>query len=182
MTDQKTNEQEELVCIQDGCKYPKNPPWSPVVTKLTSLWILIFFLAGVYGTLKVGFSVFFIWTLIFCIKLYVIRYIVCARCPYYGENCSCFYGKLAARLFEKQENKSMKMGLWIDCFVWYFIFLYPLYYYLKLDMDVYAMFWVFLFFAMSGTLSVLACSTCPFEFCPQGYVGRIVGKIMGLRK
>jgi hypothetical protein len=181
MTENVNIKKENIIHIQDGCRYPEKTPWSPMVTRITSSMVLIFFLAGVYGTFKAGFFVFLVWVAAFAFKLWGVRYIVCARCPYYGEDCSCFYGRFTAHFYKKQENKSMKMGLWIDLFVWAFIFLFPLYHYLDAGMDLFALFWCSIFAFMFGSLSVFACSTCPFEFCPQGFVGRWVGKIIGVR-
>lgn len=176
------NKDGPLIFIQDGYPYPEKPPWDPGVTRITSSLVFIFFWAGLYGTFKVGFLTGIIWILAFCFKLFAVRYMVCARCPYYGCHCSCFYGKLAAFCFDKQENKSMELGLWIDLLVWSFIFMFPLYHYIMGGMLFYAGIWCLLFLVMFGSLSILACSICPFEFCPQGLAGRWVGRFLKIRE
>ena len=129
MKDQHTND----FIIQDGCHCPNDPPWHPRVSKITAIPILLFFAVGLFGVFQLGYGFLLIWLILVGIKVYGIRYLVCARCPYYGKNCSSFFGKLVPLLHKKQENKSMVIGLWIDTLFWGILFLFPLYYFNNLQ-------------------------------------------------
>jgi len=181
MKDNLNDNHHEHVIMQDGCRCPETPPWHPNVSKITAVPILLFFGIGAYGMAKLGYMYFLGWFILAAIKIYGIRYFVCARCPYYGKNCSSFFGKLVTFMHKKQENKSMVIGLWIDTLFWGIIFIYPLYYFLKYKMYVLTMLYCFACFLMVSILTRLACSICPLTICPVGKMSRITWRILGIK-
>lgn len=170
----------EKFIMQDGCRCPEEPPWHPTVSKITAVPILFFFGVGGYGMAQLGYLYFAVWISLVGIKIYGIRYIVCARCPYYGTNCSSFFGRLVPFLHKKQENKSMVIGLWIDTLFWGVLFLYPLYYFVQNKMYITTLMYGSSFLLMVVLLSRLACSICPLTICPVGQMGRKFWSILGL--
>ncbi|MBU0994348.1 MAG: hypothetical protein KJ737_17795 [Proteobacteria bacterium] len=181
MIEKPTGNHSQKFIIQDGCHCPEDPPWHSTVSKITALPILFFFGIGAFGVAHLGYVYFFVWLVLAGIKIYGIRYLVCARCPYYGKNCSSFFGKLVPFMHKKQENKSMIIGLWIDTLFWGILFLYPLYYFLQYKMYGFTILYCLSFLLMVGTITRLACIICPLTICPVGKMGRIYWRILGLK-
>lgn len=181
MKQNQTDNHTQEFTIQDGCHCPNDPPWHPMVSKITAVPILLFFGVGFFGVAQLGYVYFLIWLILAGIKIYGIRYLVCARCPYYGKNCSSFFGKLVPLLHKKQENKSMVIGLYIDTLFWGILFLFPLYYFLQYKMAGFTILYCLSFIFMVGILSRLACTVCPLTVCPVGKMGRLFWRIFGLK-
>ena len=79
--------QEECV-VQDGVRCPSRAPWAPRVSTLTSLTFIPILLLAFYVLTQASVFKLFIWLLLFAIFAYPLRYLICARCPYYGQSCS----------------------------------------------------------------------------------------------
>lgn len=160
---------------QDGVLCPRKPPWNPSVSRVTGLPFMAILVLGIYIlVVQGGFIQLVIWLLAYAIFSYPLRYLVCARCPYYGMDCSSSYGKLVARMFKKQEGKSMLLGLWLDVVFLSFLFVFPLIYIKSL---VFIIVWCGVFVLAFAVLSRLACAVCPFTFCPIGKGGRAFWKL-----
>jgi hypothetical protein len=165
---------------QDGCRCPAEPPWHPMVSRVTAVPIIVYFIIAALGMIKVGFLPFLLWFVLAAIKVYGIRYYVCARCPYYGKDCSSFFGRLVPLMHKKQENRSMVTGLKVDTLFWAILFFYPLYHFLKNGMMGFTLVYCFWFFMMVGVLTRLACTVCPLTICPVGQMGRRTWKLFGV--
>jgi len=164
----------EKSVIQDGVSCPSKAPWPSWVSKLTSLSMLPVALAGIYILAATSTLKLVVWLGLFALFAIPLRYLVCARCPYYGENCSTFMGKAVPFLFKKQEGQSMKLGLWLDVAFIGLLFLIPLPDAWRLGGLVLLLLWISIFGLMFALLSRLACSACPFTFCPIGKAGRAI--------
>lgn len=156
--------------MQDGVVCPRKPPWDSRVSRITGLPFMVILVLGIYIlVVQAGFIKLVIWLLAYAIFSYPLRYLVCARCPYYGMDCSSSYGKLVTKMFKKQEGKSMLLGLWLDVMFFAFLFIFPLIYIKSL---VFIIVWCVLFLLAFVVLTRLACAVCPFTFCPIGKGGR----------
>lgn len=100
--------------IQDGCRAPSKAPWSPWVSRTTTLAFVIMFALGVYILVQGSVITLAVWLGLVFLFAVPARYLLCARCPYYGQHCSTGFGKFAPFLFKKQEGKSLVPGLWMD--------------------------------------------------------------------
>ena len=158
--------------IQDGIACPRKPPWDPKVSKLTGLPFILILILGIYVLFQAGIIKLLIWLLAFGIFVYPLRYLVCARCPYYGMECSSGMGKLVPGMFKKQEGKSMKMGLWLDVLFFLFLFVYPLAPIWRIKGFLFIILWCAVFFLAFAVLTRMGCTVCPFTFCPIGKGGR----------
>jgi hypothetical protein len=154
---------------QDGVLCPRKPPWDPRVSRVTGLPFMVILILGIYLLLRAGILPLVIWLLAYAIFSYPLRYFVCARCPYYGMDCSSSYGKLVPKMFKKQEGKSMLLGLWFDVVFLTFLFVFPLIYIKNLVLIIV---WCGVFVMAFVVLSRLACAVCPLTFCPIGKGGR----------
>ncbi len=158
--------------IQDGIACPRKPPWDTKVSKITGLPFVLILMLAIYILFQAGILKLIIWILAFVILAYPLRYLICARCPYYGMDCSSGMGKLVPKMFKKQEGKSMVMGLWLDIVCFAFLFVYPLPYIWRIKGSIFIVVWCSAFFLTFIVLTRLACSVCPFTFCPTGKGGR----------
>ena len=166
----KTRDEEGLV--QDGVPCPRTPPWTARSSRLTRLLFIPMIVLPIVILVQTSIPKLLLWLLLLGIFVYPLRYLVCARCPYYGETCCTDFGRLAAKMFRKQEGRSMRLGLWLDVVFFALLCLVPL-------PEVYAyggvlmlLVWFAVFFAVFAGLTRLACSVCPFSFCPIGKAGR----------
>jgi len=166
-----TDENESRFCTQDGIECPKRAPWPGWVSAATGAAFLPMTVLAV-AMLWQSPSKLAIWLLGFGLFLVPLRYLICARCPYYGQSCSSPMGKTVPFIFKKQEGRSMKAGLWLDVAAFAFLFLFPL-------PDAFAwrgigglFLWISSWFLIFVLLTGLACSRCPFVFCPIGRAGR----------
>ena len=109
---QKTNSRG---CIyQDGIECPSSPPWPSWVSRISGLpFILILGLAS-YFLYQSNTITLLVWLAGFFVFVVPLRYLICARCPYYGKDCSSSFGRLVPLMFKKQDGKSMRLGLWLD--------------------------------------------------------------------
>ena len=124
--DQK-KEVEEKIIIQDGQPVPQRPPWPKIVWKVSTLPFIVVFFLGLHILSSQGNIINLLgWLFVWIVLVFPLRYLTCARCPYYGERCSSGFGKLVTYLFRKQEEKSMVFGLWLDLVCFVLIFLIPL--------------------------------------------------------
>jgi len=155
--------------MQDGVACPRKPPWDPSVSGITGLPFMVILILGIYILLQAGILPLVMWLLAYAIFSYPLRYLVCARCPYYGMDCSSSYGKMVTRMFKKQEGKSMRLGLWLDVVFFAFLFVFPLFY---IQNVIFIIVWCGVFVLAFVVLSRLACAVCPFTFCPIGKDGR----------
>jgi len=163
--------------IQDGVKCPKVSPWPKKNGLISSLPLIPILGLAIYILVETSLSLLAIWLLAFFLFAWPLRYLVCARCPYYGQHCSTMMGKLIPRMFKKQEGKSMKLGLWLDVFFFLFLFLLPAPAAYRVGGMALFLVWVGLFLLLFVFLSIFACACCPLTFCPIGRGGRIFRKI-----
>lgn len=160
--------------MQDGVRCPRKPPWDKKVSKITGLPFILIILLAVNVLFQAGFLKLVIWVSVFGFFAYPLRYLICARCPYYGMNCSTSMGKIVPKMFKKQDGKSMKFGLYMDILCFTFLFLYPLPAIWELKGILFLLAWCGAFMLMLATLYRLACSICPFTFCPVGRCGKAI--------
>ncbi len=165
--------QEECV-IQDGVSCPKKSPFPARVAMITGIPILLIMAMAVVVLAATDVWRLVIWLAVALAFLIPLRALICARCPYYGQTCSTGFGKLVPLMFKKQEGKSMVLGLWLDVVAMTFLFIYPL-----SDMWAYSGWtalglWCLLYLGMVLALTKIACSLCPFTFCPIGKMGRAI--------
>ncbi len=170
----RTDAVEKDFTVQDGVRCPSRAPWSPRVSTLTSLTFIPIILLAFYILAQASVFKLFIWLLLFAIFAYPLRYLICARCPYYGQSCSTLYGRTVPRMFKKQEGKSMVLGLWLDVVFFLVLFLTPLPEVWRVGGFPMLLLWVGAFALMFGTVSRIACTVCPLTFCPIGRAARAV--------
>ena len=170
---QKDEAKEEFV-MQDGVRCPSHTPWAGRVSKLTSLTFIPIILLAFYILAQANVFKLLIWLLLFAIFAYPLRYLVCARCPYYGQRCSTMMGLTVPRMFRKQEGRSMLLGLWLDVAFFLALFLLPLTEVWRVGGFLLLLLWVGAFVLMIATITRMACSICPLTFCPIGRAGRAV--------
>lgn len=160
--------------MQDGTVCPKIAPWGRHVGIVTGIPYLVIAVLGGYileRTSPIALLVWFLLLLIFAVPL---RYLICARCPYYGQPCCTLLGIVTPRLFQKQEGRSMKAGLWLDMVFFLFLFGIPLpYAWLGFGWPM-ALLWTGAIVAGFLIHTRFGCARCPFTFCPIGKVGRVV--------
>lgn len=162
----------EKMVMQDGVSCPCEPPWPGWVSWLTSVTMLPVALCGAYILAATSPWKLAVWLGLFALFAVPLRYLVCARCPYYGTSCSTFMGRTVPLLFKKQEGRSMRLGLWLDVVSMALLFALPLTEAWRLGGLLLLLLWVSVFGSMFLVLSRLACSACPFTFCPIGRAGR----------
>ncbi len=166
----KVSEQSDI--IQDGVACPRTPPWPKGIMKWTTFSMMPNTILAIYILSQTNVIKLVVWFIILILFCYPLRYLVCARCPYYGKNCSTYFGRIIPFLFKKQEGKSMKLGLWLDLVIYMILFVIPL-------PEVWqfgGIFTLALYFGtllfMSIIISRLGCANCPLTFCPIGQVSR----------
>ncbi len=158
--------------IQDGVKCPKISPWPESASIITGIPMIFTGGLGFYilASSSIGYLIF--WLFLLFLFAYPLRYLVCARCPYYGQHCATSMGKNIHRLFKKQEGKSMKLGLWLDVVIGIPIFLIPLPYAFSTFGWFMGLLWIAVVFGAFAATTRFGCSKCPFTFCPIGKAGR----------
>lgn len=165
--------------IQDGASCPRTPPWDPRVSKLTGLSFIPFIVLAIYILASTNIFQLVFWIILMGVFFYPLRYLVCARCPYYGQVCSSNMGVLVTKMFKKQNGKSMKLGLWLDVVIFLLLFLIPLPQSWKVGGILLMLVWIAVCFLVFATLTRLGCSACPFTFCPIGRAGRAFWSKLG---
>ncbi len=78
--------------VQDGVVCPKKAPWDPRVNKLAGLPFIPMVVLACYILASSSLVVLAIWLILLVVFFYPLRYLVCARCPYYGQDCSSSLG------------------------------------------------------------------------------------------
>ncbi len=157
---------------------PKNSPWDKT-SRFVGIPGLVLVVLGAYILLKSSFPAFFVWLAAIIIFAYPLRFLVCARCPYYGQDCFTGMGKLVTLMFKRQEGRSMRPGLWLDVVFISIIFIIPLPFSYRNFGLIMTIVWIALFLAMFATTTRIGCSVCPFTFCPIGKTGRAFWKLLG---
>jgi hypothetical protein len=162
---------QEGFVTQDGVSCPRKSPWNPKVSRATGLPFLPIILLAVFVLAPSSIPRLIFWCALLIFFAYPLRYLVCARCPYYGQPCSSSFGTIVPRMFRKQEGKSMKTGLWLDVVLFALLLLVPLPDMWRGGLLLTAV-WLAAFFLFFAVLTKMACSVCPFTFCPIGQGGR----------
>ncbi len=163
--------QEGDYVMQDGVSCPKKAPWDGP-NRLIVMPGSILMALGIYILVKTSLVALIIWLLVMFVLVYPLRYLVCARCPYYGQDCWSGNGKIVPRMFKKQEGKSMVLGLWLDVVLGAIILFIPLSFAIMDFGTIMAIAWFAAFFFMFMSMTRFGCSKCPFIFCPIGKAGR----------
>jgi hypothetical protein len=175
---------ESSIIIQDGVFCPAKSPWDPKVSQRTGLPLLPVLGLAFYILVVHNLYLLAVWFGLMVVFAWPLRYLICARCPYYGQPCSTNMGLLVARMFPRQEGKSMKPGLWLDLGFLILLFALPLYPAWAEGGPWLTAAWVAAYAVWMGLLARLGCRTCPFTFCPVGRVNRRIwrGKSVPLKK
>lgn len=160
------NEQQDII-IQNNVPCPKKSPWSIEVSYLTMLTFPLIIALAFYIFLQTSMIKLAIWSAGLFILAVPLRYLICTRCPYYGQNCSLPIGKIFPYLFKNKEGKPMlPLGLWMDGIMFFFLFIFPI----KDAWEVGGILLVFIWGYTNLTfvilLTRLGCTACPFTFCP----------------
>jgi len=171
-SDAKKTSGPEGSVVQDGISCPAEPPWHPRVSLVTGLPFLPIAVLAVFVLVQTSWPKLLLWSALLGIFAYPLRYLICARCPYYGKPCSTQFGRIVPRLFQKQEGRSMKMGLWLDVVMIALLLLIPLPEVWRVGGVLLTVLWLLAFFLLFAVLTRLACSVCPFTFCPIGRAGK----------
>lgn len=157
--------------MQDGVACPRISPW-PRPSRVVGLAGLAMVVLGFYILVRSSIYALTAWLLLILIFALPLRYLICARCPYYGQECFTGLAKMVTYIFKKQEGKSMVLGLWLDVVFAIPIFLIPLYYAWTGWGWIMVLAWVTVMVAMFMTMTRIGCLKCPFTFCPIGKAGR----------
>lgn len=160
------------IIIQDGVECPVVPPWSKHSSKFTGIPLLLMTVTGIVILFLTSKTALILWLFAFFLFAYPLRYLVCARCPYYSKKCYNPMAKVIPLLFKKQEGKSMVLGLWLDVVFAVILFALPLPFAYQLCGWPLVVIWSLLFFLIFCILTKVGCSVCPFSFCPIGKAGR----------
>lgn len=174
--------QDRIYMLQDGAACPRKAPWDRRVSKLTGLPFLLTIALGALILAIADPILLIIWLAVWVIFFYPLRYLVCARCPYYGQTCSSSMGRTVTKMFRKQDDKSMKPGLWLDVVCFILLLAIPLPAVWRLGGIYLLLAWLAVFFLMFAVLTRLACLACPFSFCPIGKGGRFFWRALGIRE
>lgn len=158
--------------LQDGVACPKRAPWDPRVSKLSGLPFIPMIALACYILASTSIAALAVWLILLAVFFVPLRYLVCARCPYYGQDCSTSMGKSVPKMFKKQEGKSMKLGLWLDVVMLILLFGIPMPLAWQLGGGWLTAAWLAVCFLVFAVLTRLACTACPFTFCPIGKAGR----------
>lgn len=169
----------ESCVTQDGVPCPKEPPWHPRVSTITGLPFIPIVALAVFVLAQTSVTKLVLWTGLLVVFAYPLRYLVCARCPYYGQKCSSGFGTAVPRMFRKQEGKSMIPGLWLDVLLFALLLLIPLPDMWRWGGGLMALAWLAAFFLFFAVLTRTACSVCPFTFCPIGRGGKAFWGLAG---
>lgn len=165
-------EQKTAAChIQDSVEYPTHPPWPRHTEILTGIPMAVTGLLGIYTLARTSLPALAVWLVLGGILAYPLRYLVCARCPYYGQSCSTPMGRFIPYLFKKRAG-SMKAGLWGDIILGIPLFLIPLACAVSAEAWGLASAWMITSVIALGMLSRFGCKNCPFTFCPVGAISR----------
>ncbi|MDD5225463.1 MAG: hypothetical protein PHE84_15885 [bacterium] len=173
------NQDSDKFVIQDGVKCPRVSPWPPSGRNNLIMAVFLIPILGtaVYVLAKTSPLMLAVWLLALLLFAWPLRYLICARCPYYGQHCSTNMGKIVPLMFKKQEGKSMKLGLWLDVVSFFFLFLLPAPAAYRVGGMTLALVWAGAFLLLFILISTLACAYCPLTFCPIGRGGRVFRKI-----
>jgi hypothetical protein len=167
----KGKDGERLCVLQDGVECPRQAPWKKTYSA-AGIPGLILIALGVYILAKTSIAWLMIWGLIVFLFAYPLRYLICARCPYYGQQCWSGLGVAVTFMFKKQEGKSMMLGLWLDVVLGLIIFAIPLVLAVRYLAPAMTMVWCGAFLLMVGVMTRAGCASCPFTFCPIGKLGK----------
>jgi hypothetical protein len=167
--------------IQNGVSCPKKSPWPSWVGKVTGIPFFLIAVFASYVLYQTNVIVLAVWIVAFVIFLIPLRYLVCARCIYYGQDCSTTMGKTVPLLFKKQEGKSILLGLWLDIAFFAFLFLLPIPGVFCFGGWLLFALWCGTFFLAFIVITRLGCSYCPFTFCPIGKAGKSFWGLFGKR-
>jgi hypothetical protein len=157
---------------QDGVSCPQTAPWHTRVSLMTGLPFIPIAILAAFVLLQTSILKLILWVAVLGIFAYPLRYLICARCPYYGQNCSTSFGRIVPRMFRKQEGRSMKLGLWLDVVMIALLLLIPLPEIWQVGGLLLTALWLGAFFLFFAVLTKMACSLCPFTFCPIGQAGK----------
>ena len=158
--------------VQDGVTCPRTSPWPAGTNWTMRLMFVPVIVTPVYILAQTNLLKLGLWLLLFGLFAYPLRYLVCARCPYYGQPCSTDLGKIVPRMFKKQEGKSMRLGLWLDVVSFVLLFVLPLPEVWRWGGVPTILLWCGMFVALFLVMTKVACSPCPLTFCPIGRAGR----------
>lgn len=165
--------------MQDGVQCPVKPPWGPNNGRYAAIPGLIFFAMPVFILFKTSIPALIVWLAAFFIFAVPLRLLICARCPYYGMDCSTGAGKMVPYLFKKREG-SMVLGLWLDVVFGLFLFIQPAAYMHAYGGWILLLIWIAVFILMFSVTTRFGCLKCPFTFCPIGKGGRIFWGFFGV--
>jgi len=157
---------------QDGVPCPTQAPWRPRVSAVTGLPFVPIAALALFVLAHTSIPKLLLWAALLAVFAYPLRYLVCARCPYYGQRCSSTFGVAVTRMFKKQEGKSMRAGLWLDVVMFALLLLIPLPDMWRWGGALLTLAWLAAFFLFFTVLTRMACSVCPLAFCPIGRGGR----------
>jgi hypothetical protein len=161
--------------IQDGVTCPAIAPWGRYAGILTGIPMILIAVLAVYILGKTSFTALVVWLLLLFVFAVPLRYLICARCPYYGQPCSTMVGVLIPRMFKKkQEGKSMVIGLWLDVAFFLLLFFIPLPYAWRGFGWPGALIWVNAIIFGFSIHTRFGCARCPFTFCPINKAARMV--------
>ena len=175
VSDMKEPTQDDCI-TQDGCRGPRKAPWPSSISIVTTLPFLVVFGLGFYILMNSSMLKLAVWLAVVVFSIVPGRYFLCARCPYYGQDCSTKFGRLVPYLFRKQEEKSMRPGLWLDLTEMIVLFLIPLPDAWRTGGLILLLLWIGANLLSFGTLTRIACPACSFTFCPIGKAGRAIWK------
>lgn len=180
MPDVPARERKTPDCVTgDGIICPKQSPWPKWVRWVTTLPILPMTALGIYILARTDTVKLIIWLTVLAVFAVPLRYLVCARCPYYGQPCSTTMGKIVPLLFNKQDGKPMKFGLWLDVISFTLLFLLPIPEAYELGGMILAVVWAGVLLLFFLLLSHFACTVCPLTFCPIGKCGKAFWRMLG---
>ncbi|UCD85271.1 MAG: hypothetical protein JSU92_03510, partial [Deltaproteobacteria bacterium] len=157
---------------QDGVSCPRKSPWPKKVSMFSLLPLIPIIALAVFVLAQTNTIRLIIWLSALGIFAVPLRYLVCARCPYYGQYCSTLMGKTVPLMFKKQEGKSMKPGLWIDMAFFVFLFFFPVPDLWRFGGIVLVIVWFGLLSLFFIVMSLFVCSFCPLTFCPANRGGK----------
>ncbi len=155
------------------------PGYSVIVTFIP--WPVIVCM-GVYILYKTSFTMLGVWLAAFFLFFVPLRYLICARCPYYGKNCSAITGRMVPFFFAKRPGTPLAVGLWLDIVFFAILSLIPVPFAFKLGGALLTAAWLAVFASAIILLALFGCRYCPFTYCPIGKASRGIFRALGLKQ